>query len=62
VARGEAGPLPKRIVPLIYCHRNVVEVQDLPDDFGRLIGPGQIAASMVNIMIIDTTPKLRRTA
>jgi putative ABC transport system permease protein len=34
----------------------VVEVQDLPDDFGRFIGPGQASPSLVNIMIIDTSP------
>jgi len=53
---GGAGPLPKRVVPLIYRHPDVVEVQDLPDDFGRFIGPGQAQPSMVNIMIIDTSP------
>ena len=36
-----AGPLPKRVVPLIYRHPDVVEVQDLPDDFGRFFGPGK---------------------
>lgn len=53
---GGAGPLPKRIVPLIYRHPDVIEVQDLPDDFGRFFGPGQPSPSMVNIMIIDTSP------
>lgn len=53
---GGPGPLPKRVVPLIYRHPDVVEVQDLPDDFGRFIGPGQPSPSMVNIMIIDTSP------
>jgi len=53
---GGAGPLPKRIVPLIYRHPDVIEVQDLPDDFGRFFGPGQPSPSMVNVMIIDTSP------
>jgi putative ABC transport system permease protein len=53
---GGAGPLPKRVVPLVYRHPAVVEVQDLPDDFGRFIGPGQASPSLVNIMIIDTSP------
>lgn len=53
---GGPGPLPKRVVPLIYRHPDVIEVQDLPDDFGRFIGPGQSSPSLVNIMIIDTSP------
>ena len=53
---GGPGPLPKRVVPLIYRHPDVIEVQDLPDEFGRFIGPGQPSPSMVNIMIIDTSP------
>jgi putative ABC transport system permease protein len=53
---GGSGSLPKRVVPLIYRHPDVVEVQDLPDDFGRFYGPGEPSPSMVNIMIIDTSP------
>ena len=53
---GGSGSLPKRVVPLIYRHPDVVEVQDLPDDFGRFFGPGEPSPSMVNIMIIDTAP------
>lgn len=53
---GGSGSLPKRVVPLIYRHPDVVEVQDLPDDFGRFFGPGEPSPSMVNIMIIDTSP------
>lgn len=53
---GGSGSLPKRVVPLIYRHPSVVEVQDLPGDFGRFFGPGQPSPSMVNIMIIDTSP------
>ena len=37
---GGGGALPKRAVPLIYRHPEVVEVQDLPGDFGRFFGPG----------------------
>jgi len=53
---GGPGPLPKRVLPLIYRHPDVLVVQDLPDDFGRFIGPGQSQPSPVNIMIIDTSP------
>lgn len=53
---GGSGSLPKRVVPLIYRHPDVIEVQDLPDDFGRFYGPGEPSPSMVNIMIIDTSP------
>lgn len=53
---GGGGALPKRIVPLIYRHPEVVEVQDLPGDFGRFYGPGKTSPSMVNIMVIDTSP------
>jgi len=53
---GGGGALPKRVVPLIYRHPEVVEVQDLPGDFGRFYGPGKTSPSMVNIMVIDTSP------
>ncbi|MDP3495474.1 MAG: ABC transporter permease [Hyphomonadaceae bacterium] len=53
---GGGGALPKRVVPLIYRHPEVVEVQDLPGDFGRFYGPGQTSPSMVNIMVVDTSP------
>lgn len=53
---GGGGALPKRVVPLIYRHPEVVEVQDLPGDFGRFYGPGQTSPTMVNIMVIDTSP------
>lgn len=53
---GGGGALPKRVVPLIYRHPEVVEVQDLPGDFGRFYGPGKTTPSMVNIMVIDTSP------
>ena len=53
---GGGGALPKRVLPLIYRHPDVVEVQDLPGDFGRFFGPGQTSPTMVNVMVIDTTP------
>ena len=53
---GGGGALPKRVVPLIYRHPEVVEVQDLPGDFGRFYGPGQTNPTMVNVMVIDTSP------
>lgn len=53
---GGGGALPKRVVPLIYRHPEVVEVQDLPGDFGRFYGPGKTSPSMVNIMVVDTSP------
>ncbi|MEQ1608407.1 MAG: ABC transporter permease [Hyphomonadaceae bacterium] len=53
---GGGGALPKRVVPLIYRHPEVVEVQDLPGDFGRFFGPGQTSSTMVNVMVIDTSP------
>ena len=53
---GGGGALPKRTVPLIYRHPEVVEVQDLPGDFGRFFGPGQTNPTMVNVMVIDTSP------
>jgi len=53
---GGGGALPKRVVPLIYRHPEVVEVQDLPGDFGRFFGPGQTNPTMVNVMVIDTSP------
>lgn len=53
---GGGGALPKRVVPLIYRHPDVVEVQDLPGNFGMFYGPGQQQASPTNVMVIDTTP------
>ena len=50
------GALPKRVVPLIYRHPEVVEVQDLPGDFGQFYAPGKPQPTMVNIMVVDTTP------
>ncbi len=53
---GGGGAVPKRVVPLIYRHPDVVEVQDLPGDFGQFFGPGETTPSLVNVMVIDTTP------
>jgi putative ABC transport system permease protein len=53
---GRVPPLPKRIVPLVYRHPEVVEVQDLAQDFGPFFGPGATAPTMVNVMVVDTSP------
>jgi putative ABC transport system permease protein len=53
---GGGGAVPKRVVPLIYRHPDVVEVQDLPNDFGQFFAEGKPNPSLVNIMVIDTTP------
>ncbi|MDP3736745.1 MAG: ABC transporter permease [Hyphomonadaceae bacterium] len=53
---GGGSALPKRVPPLIYRHPEVVEVQDLPGDFGQFYGPGKTAPTMVNIMVVDPTP------
>jgi putative ABC transport system permease protein len=50
---GGSSSLPKRVVPLVYRHPEVVEVQDLPGDFGQFYGPGQTSPTMVNVMVID---------
>ena len=53
---GRVPPLPRRIVPLVYRHPDVVEVQDLAQDFGPFFGPGATAPTMVNVMVVDTSP------
>jgi putative ABC transport system permease protein len=53
---GGGSSLPKRVQPLIYRHPAVVEVQDLPGDFGQFYGPGKTSPTMVNIMVVDTSP------
>jgi len=53
---GGGSALPKRVVPLVYRHPEVVEVQDLPGDFGQFYGPGKTSPTMVNIMVVDTSP------
>ena len=50
---GGSSSLPKRVVPLVYRHPEVVEVQDLPGDFGQFYGPGQTSPTMVNVMVVD---------
>ena len=50
---GGGSSLPKRVMPLIYRHPDVVEVQDLPGDFGQFYGPGQTSPTMVNVMVVD---------
>lgn len=51
---GGGGGVPKRVVPLIYRHPDVVEVQNLPRDFGQFFGPGKTQPSLVNVMVVDT--------
>lgn len=53
---GGGGALPKRVMPLIYRHPEVTEVQDLPGGFGQIFGPGATEPDMVNLLVIDTTP------
>ncbi len=53
---GGSSSLPKRVMPLIYRHPDVVEVQDLPGDFGQFFGPGQTSPTLVNVMVVDPSP------
>jgi len=53
---GGGSALPKRVVPLVYRHPDVVEVQDLPNNFGPFYGPGKTSPTMVNIMVVDASP------
>jgi putative ABC transport system permease protein len=55
--QGPSSGLPKRVLPLVYRHPEVVEVQDIPGDFGQLYGPGATEPKMVNIMVVDTAPE-----
>jgi putative ABC transport system permease protein len=48
-----SGVLPKRVVPLVYKHPEVVEVQDLPNDFGQFFAEGATSPDFVNVMVID---------
>lgn len=50
---GPGGSIPKRVMPLIYRHPEVVEVADLPGDFGQMFGPGATDPDMVNVMVVD---------
>jgi putative ABC transport system permease protein len=51
-----SGSLPRRVLPLIYQHPDVVEVQDMPGSSGQFYGPGATEPSFVSIMVIDPTP------
>ena len=53
---GMGGSLPRRVLPLIYQHPDVVEVQDLPGGFGTFYGPGATRPNNVSIMVVDTAP------
>src|SRR5262249_12671582 len=53
---GAGGSLPLRVLPLIYQHPDVVEVQDLPGSSGQFYGPGATRPSFVQVMVIDTAP------
>jgi putative ABC transport system permease protein len=53
---GRSPSMPKRVVPLVYRHPEVVEVQDLQQDFGPFYGPGAPTATLVNVMVVDTAP------
>jgi len=53
---GAGGSLPRRVLPLIYQHPDVVEVQDLPGSFGTFYGPGATQPNSVSIMVVDTAP------
>jgi putative ABC transport system permease protein len=45
--------IPRRIMPLVYRHPDVVEVRDLDGDWGRFYGPRKPDPSNVNVSIID---------
>lgn len=53
---GAGGSLPQRVLPLIYQHPDVVEVQDLPGSSGQFYGPGATRPNFVQVMVIDTAP------
>jgi putative ABC transport system permease protein len=53
---GGGGSLPRRVLPLIYQHPDVVEVQDMPGSSGMFYGPGATEPNFVQVMIIDTAP------
>lgn len=53
---GAGGALPRRVLPLIYQHPDVVEVQDLPGSSGQFYGPGANEPDFVSIMVIDPSP------
>jgi putative ABC transport system permease protein len=53
---GGGASLPPRVMPLIYQHPDVIEVQDIPGGFGSFFGPGATEAQNVATMIIDPKP------
>jgi putative ABC transport system permease protein len=53
---GGGNSLPRRVLPLIYQHPDVIEVQDMPGSSGMFYGPGATEPSFVSVMIIDTAP------
>jgi putative ABC transport system permease protein len=53
---GAGGALPRRVLPLIYQHPDVVEVQDLPGSSGQFYGPNATEPDFVAIKVIDTAP------
>jgi putative ABC transport system permease protein len=53
---GGGTSLPPRVMPLIYQHPDVTEVQDIPGGFGQFFGPGATEAQNVATMIIDPKP------
>jgi putative ABC transport system permease protein len=53
---GGGNSLPRRVLPLIYQHPDVIEVQDMPGSSGMFYGPGATEPSFVQVMIIDTAP------
>lgn len=53
---GRTPPMPARIVPLVYRHPDVQEVQDLDLGGGAFYGPGAAAPAYVMAMVVDTTP------
>lgn len=55
--QGQSSPLPARVVPLVYRHPDVVEVRDLPGDFGPFYAPGAAKPVLVIINAIDTEPE-----
>ncbi len=53
---GGSGSLPRRVLPLVYQHPDVVEVQDTPGASGQFFGPGATESNFVSIMVIDPQP------
>ncbi|MEZ5995660.1 MAG: ABC transporter permease, partial [Hyphomonadaceae bacterium] len=51
-----SGPLPARILPIIYRHPDVVEVRDLDGDWGRFYGPRKRDPEQVQVSIVDPFP------